>query len=108
MSRISHNYARVGRLALAATAVALCVLGAGVASSAPASAANCSQNWQKTDWQGNPVYDCGGQGYTLNKPWSSNSWNDPFTTYQLKPQYGSGSRSQSCRYSSWNNSYNCR
>jgi len=108
MSGVSLSSARIGRLSLAATAVALCVLGAGVSSSAPASAANCSQNWQKTDWQGNPVYDCGAQGYTLNKPWSSNSWNDPFTTYQLKPQYGSGSRSQSCRYSSWNNSYNCR
>lgn len=99
MARSLPRQARIGRVALDSAAVVLCLPGAGVASSAPASAANCSQSWQKADGQGRPVYDCRGQGYALNKPWSSNSWNDPWTTYQLELQCGSGSKSQDCVWS---------
>ena len=63
----------------------------------------------QTDWQGNPIYNCSGKNYTLTKPWGTDSWDDPFTTYSLKPNYGGyGSKGQKCKYSSWNNSYTCR
>lgn len=89
----------------ASTATMLTV---GTLVAAPAQAENCRSSIYGTDIFGNPKYNCSDGSYTLKKPMWSNSWDDPFTTYELKKDYGFGSKSQKCRYDSLFKRYNCR
>lgn len=88
-------------------------LGAGImVAAAPAtSAANCRPStFGSTDFMGNPRYSCPDGTYTLRRPFGSSSWDDPMTSYELRPNYGSSWNrpSQKCRYNSLFDRYECR
>lgn len=54
-------------------------------------------------------YSCPDGSYTLKKPPLTSSWNDPFATYELRPNYGGfGAPRAKCKYQSLTNSYKCR
>ena len=90
-------------IAVAATTF---TFGAVVAS--PASAENCRPSIYGTDIFGNQKYNCSDGSYTLKKPMFSDRWDDPMSTYELKKDYGYGTKSQKCRYNSFSNGYKCR
>lgn len=98
---------------MAILAAVTVVVGVSVVAAPAASADTCRQSaFGSTDILGNPRYNCSdGNSYTLRRPFGANSWNDPMTTYQLRPNYGYGSRNGSdlsCRYSTLTGRYNCR
>jgi len=91
-------------------AAALCA-GTVLIAAPSASAANCRPSaLGTTDIMGNPTYTCPDGSYTLKKPFGAQSWDDPMTSYELRPNSGSSWNrpSQKCRYSAVSNRYVCR
>lgn len=90
---------------------AVLFLGAMLFAAPSASAANCRPNTLgPTDISGNQRYTCPDGSYTLRKPLGASGWNDPMTSYELRPNSGSSLNrpSQRCRYNSLFNRYDCR
>jgi hypothetical protein len=94
--------------AVVAVAVVASTLAFGVVAASPASAENCRPSMYGKDIFGNQKYNCSDGSYTLKKPMFSDRWDDPLSTYELKKDYGFGTKSQKCRYSSLSKGYNCR
>jgi len=90
-----------------AVAVASVALTGLVVIGAPAHAQNCRQSsLYPTDIYGNKNFNCSNGSYSLKKPFGSNDWRNPMSTYELKPNRGGSS--QRCRYNSLFNRYDCR
>jgi hypothetical protein len=83
------------------------VAGAAVIAGAPGASAadNCRESLWGDDIFGNKRYSCSDGSYTLKKPFYSDRWDDPFTTYEFEGD--SNSWSGKCSYSSFRNGYDC-
>ena len=94
----------------AGSALLLC-LGTVALAAPTASAANCRPSLFGTnDLMGTQRYDCPDGSYQLKKPFGAQGWNDPWASYELRPNNGSSWNrpSQKCRYDSFWNRYTCR